>query len=216
MSGIIQGIQPYKPDDNKKDCNLTGTIYGHKLNEPKTLVVNVDNNVNNVEVKNPVINIPSTNLESKDLNISNDIENLNIVPQNIEKSRNYDIMGKIPDTNKKDNENPSTNITDLKNKTNDYFISGVIPPAITYANNKKNQNHTKDFNPKNIKIQKSSNDFYPSNIDTNLQTSYFNIKIDNNLQNHFEYNTEYNDTKNFNNNYIIRDEDISNRINSNK
>jgi hypothetical protein len=137
MSGIIQGIQPYKPDDNKKDCNLTGTIYGHKLNEPKTLVVNVDNNVNNVEVKNSVINIPSTNLESKDLNISNNIENLNIVPQNIEKSRNYDIMGKIPDTNKKDNENPSTNITDLKNKTNDYFISGVIPPAITYANNKQ-------------------------------------------------------------------------------
>ena len=216
MSGTIQGLQPYKPDTNKKDLNLTGTIYGHKLNEPKAQVVNIDNNINNVEVKNSIINIPSTKIESKDLNKSSNIENLNIIPQKIEKSRNYDIMGTIPDTNKKYNENPSTNITDLKNKTNDYFISGVIPPATSYVNNKQNQNHTKNFNPKNIKIQKSSNDFYPSNIDTNLQTSYFNIKIDNNLENNFVYNTEYNDTKNFNNNYIIRDEDISNRINSNK
>ena len=216
MSGIIQGTQPYKPDVNKKDYNLSGTISGHKLNEPKTQVVNIDNNVNNVEVKNSAINIPSTKIESKDLNISSNIEKLNIIHQKIEKSRNYDIMGTIPDANKKVNENPSTNITDLKNKTNDYFISGVISPPITYANNKQNQNHSKNFNPKNIKIQKSSNDFYPSNIDTNLQTSYFNIKIDNNLQNNFEYNTEYNDTKNFNNNYIIRDEDISNNINSNK
>ena len=212
MSGTIQGTQPYKPNDNKNNMNLTGTIYGHKLNEPKKQVINIDNNISNVEVKNSIINIPSSKLEPKDLNISNNIENLNIVPQNIEKSRNYDIMGTIPDTTKKDNENqnPSTNVTDLKNKTNNYFISGVIPPAVKYEINKKNQNN------KNIKIQKSSNDFYPSNTDTNLQTSYFNIKIDNNLENHFEYNTEYNDTKNFNNNYIIRDEDISNRTNNNK
>ena len=216
ISGIIQGTQIDKPNANKKDINLTGTIHGHKLNEPKTQVVNIDNNENNVDVKNSVINIPSTKLESKDLNISNNIENLNIMPQKIEKSRNYDIMGTIPDNKKKDNENPSTNVTDLKDKPNNYFISGVIPPAITYANNKQNQNQTKDFNPKNIKIQKSSNDFYPSNLDTNLQKSYFNIKIDNNLENHFVYNTKYNDTKNFNNNYVIRDEDISNRINNDK
>ena len=165
-------------------------------------------------MKNSIINLPSSKLESKDLNISSNIENLNIIPQKIEKSRNYDIMGTIPDTKRKDNENPSTNPTDLKNKSNNYFISGIIPPATAYGNNKKNQNQTKDFNPKTIKIQKSSNDFYPSNIDKNLQTSYFNIKIDNNLENNFVYNTENSDTKNFNNNYIIRDEDIS--INNNK
>jgi hypothetical protein len=216
ISGIIQGEQSYKPNTNKSDISLTGTIYGHKLIEPKAQVVNIDNNENNVEVKNSVINLPSSKLESKDLNISSNIENLNIIPQKIEKSRNYDIMGTIPDTKKKDNENPSTNPTDLKNKSNNYFISGIIPPAITYGNKKQNQNQTKDFNPKNIKIQKSNNDYFPSNIDTNLQTSYFNIKIDNNLENNFVYNTENNDAKNFNNNYIIRDEEISNRINNNK
>ena len=156
IEGTIHGTKMSKTNLVNKDTNMSGIIGGQKIKTPKiqnsintNINMNMNNQANNIEIKSPNVNIPSTKIDPKDININENINvnanipkvevsepNLNI--QNPKNKLDYDMSGTILG-NQKTNIKLNTNIQTDKP---DFFISGLIPSSVKG----KNKNINIDFN----------------------------------------------------------------------
>ena len=164
--GTIHGTQMSKSNIINKDTNISGIIQGQKINPPKiqksiNTNINVNNQGQNIEIKSPSINMPSTTFEPKDINGNINVNanlpqvevstpNINI--QNPKNKSNYDINGTIHGIPK-----PKTKlkINGQTNKPEDFILSGLIPSSI--KNKDKNKNIEFNSNRPDVLIQNNSN-----------------------------------------------------------
>ena len=198
ISGKIEGIKINKPNKMFKDENIVGTIPGIKNNElnmPKSnFNVNL-NNPNTIEIKNPNIQLPSTTIETKNINMNQNIQNVNITPI---KANISPINLNVNPLEAEFSQNNQINQIGKFNKGLDYNISGNIPGVKVTKLNANSNTKSEDFCIQGI-IPSSNN-----KINTNKIVNYKINRPDVQLTNYNTYN-KYNtfNTNSVSNNVLI-------------
>ena len=207
ISGVIQGIKNMNNNPNlySNDLNISGTMHGINLNPPKVLSPKININFHNSntksynDIRNPNIQLSSSQIETKNMNINgiNEInQNINI---NKEISRNKNVIFK-----ENININPLTaefgpgniNIQNQKLKEiNNYNIYGNIPNVkVTKLSPSKSEQGA----------QIPSSLINNNDININYKNSNPNIhfsKLNNNLEELVSINNNFNKSMNEINNY---------------